>query len=109
MAYQTRLLDEYFERYSAAPTQETFGQILQDMQSERGLDVGNLNLMAGALSMRMRKAGNSCFQNARQFDAFVAAFAHQATRQVRQQEQQAAELDSEVERGAEGVQRLRPR
>jgi hypothetical protein len=108
MAYETRLLDEYFERYSATPTQDTFREILYDMQNERGLDVGNLNLMAGALSMRMRKAGNSCFQNARQFDAFVAAFSHQTNRQAIQLEQQAAELDNEVEKGAEGVKRLRP-
>jgi hypothetical protein len=109
MAYQNRLLDEYFERYSATPTQETFRQILYELRNERGLDVENLNLMAGALSMRMRKAGNSCFQNARQFEAFVTAFSQHTTRQIIQQEQQAAELDSEVEKGAEGVQRLRPR
>src|SRR5262245_27202794 len=109
MAYETRLLDEYFARYSAAPTQETFRLILYEMQNERGLDFGNLNMMAGALSMRMRKAGNSCFQNARQFEAFVAAFSHQTNRQAVQLEQQAAELDNEVEKGAEGAQRLRPR
>jgi hypothetical protein len=109
MAYQTKLLDDYFERYSAAPTQETFRHLLAEMQNERGLDRDNLLLMAGALSVRMRKAGNSCFQNARQYDAFVAEFSRQATRQGQALEEQAAELDSEVEKGAEGAQRLRPR
>jgi len=108
MAYQTRLLDEYFDRYSAAPTQDTFRELLIDMQQERGLDMGNIQLMAGALSMRMRKAGNSCFQNARQYDAFLAAFARQASRQGLEIQQEAAELDNEVEKGAEGAKRLRP-
>jgi hypothetical protein len=108
MGYQTRLLDDYFERYSAAPTQETFHRILAEMQNDRGFDPENVRLMAGALSMRMRRAGNSCFQNARQYEAFVEAFTHHVTRRAREFEQQAAELDSEVEKGAEGVQRLRP-
>jgi hypothetical protein len=109
MAYQTKLVDDYFNQYSAAPTQDTFRRILVDMHHERGLDFGNINMMAGALSVRMRKAGNSCFQNARQYEAFLAAFTQQASRQGREIEQQVAELDSEVERGAEGAQRLRPR
>jgi hypothetical protein len=109
MAYQTRLLDDYFARYSAAPTQETFGRLLAEMHDERGLDLENLLLMAGALSVRMRKAGNSCFQNARQYDAFVADFSRRLTPQAQELEQQAAELDKEVEMGAEGAQRLRPR
>lgn len=105
MAYQTRILDECFEEYSAAPTQETFRRILAVLQNDRNLDLSNLLMMAGALSVRMRKAGNSCFQNARQYDAFVSQFTRDATEAAARDQQSAAELGGELERGAQGARR----
>src|SRR5438045_8054760 len=105
MAYEQELFDDCFAQYSAAPTQDTLRRILYGLEHERGMDLQNLMLMAGALSVRMRKTGNSCFPSARQYEAFIATFSREAKELAVQHQKHAAEVGSDLEKGAQGARR----